>query len=181
MHPAAFHYVRRTVGQYPIPMAAKVVEIGGRNINGTIRDLFDIGTDGVYLCTDLYPGPGVDVVVDGAALNLESPADVAVCCEVLEHAANAQAIVANMARCVGQGGRVIITAAGCGEGWARAPHSAWDGCQLREGEHYANISASDLMAWLAEAGCSDIEVSTNPQAGDVYATARTPARQEEWR
>lgn len=171
MHPAAFHFVRRTLGTYPLPYAARVVEIGGRNINGTIRDLFEVDQ---YLATDLHPGAGVDLVADGATLSLTSPVDVAVCCEVLEHAPHAPAIVANMVRLVTPGGRVIITAAGCGDGWARAPHSAVDGHTLRDGEHYANITHRDLFAWLADAGCVDIAVTENAPVCDVYATARAP-------
>lgn len=171
MHAEAFAFVRHTLTQHPCAPDAFVVEIGGLDINGTVRGLFPPH----YLSTDVTDGPGVDRVADGATLTLDQPADVVVCCEVLEHAPHAQAIVANMARIASPGGRLIITAAGADGDWARLPHSAVDGGDVRDGEHYANVSPGALSAWLREAGCTDVKVWVNPSAGDVYATARTPA------
>jgi len=181
MHMLAYTYVARVLAAHPLTLPCRVVEIGARDINGSIRGLFDGAR---YLATDLHPGPGVDIVSDGATLELPRPVDVVVCCEVLEHAVNADRIVANMGRMLRPGGRLIVTAAGHGAGWtrepysaawARAPHSAVDGCAIREGEHYANISAATLTAWLTDAGCTDIEVETDHAAGDVYATATREA------
>ena len=171
MHPAAFAFVAQTVARYPVRPGARVLEIGARDINGSIRAVFAcIGVR--YVGTDIAPGPGVDVVADGATFRLpDALADVVVCCEVLEHAPTAAEIVANTARLLCPGGRVILTAAGCGEGWDRTPHSAIDGGAVREGEHYANVSEADLRAWLEAAGFVDIEVSSHTTAKDVYATA----------
>jgi hypothetical protein len=69
-----------------------VVEIGGRNVNGSVRELFH--PECAYLSTDIAPGDGVDIVADGASLSLDIAADLVVCCEVLEHASNADAVVA---------------------------------------------------------------------------------------
>lgn len=168
MHAEAYAYVQRQLAAHPVHADAMVVEIGGRNVNGTIRDLFGPVR---YLATDIAPGPGVDLVADGATLVVTEPADIVVCCEVLEHAANAAAIVANMARIAGPGGRLLITAAGAQGGWARAPHSAIDGGGLRPFEYYANVAPSALEAWLQAADCEAIEVTVNPAVGDVYATA----------
>lgn len=168
MHAEAYAYVQRTLERHPIARDARVLEIGGRNINGTIRDLFPTPH---YLTTDILPGEGVDMVADGATLTLDAPVDVAVCCEVLEHAEAPDAIVANMVRLLIPGGRLIITAAGCGPGWARAEHSAYDGGPRRPGEPYANISHDDLTAWLSQ--CEDVDITVNPIAGDIYATAIT--------
>jgi SAM-dependent methyltransferase len=172
MHAEAFRYVSLMLRLEPCPPGAHVVEIGGRNINGSVRELFTQLPEGHYLSTDILPGEGVDVVADGATLTVETPADIVLCCEVLEHAPDAGAIVANMARIARPGGRLIITAAGADSWWARLPHSAIDGCALQDGEHYANISPAALTYWLERAGCERIEVLTNPIAGDIYATAR---------
>lgn len=170
MHPAAFSFVATVVAKYPPHAGARVLEIGARDINGSIRAVF-ASSDVRYLGTDIAPGPGVDLVADGATLTLPAPADIAVCCEVLEHTPEAEAIIANLATLLEPGGRIIITAAGQGDGWARAPHSAVDGCALKEGEYYGNISEADLREWLDRAGFVKIKAIGNVGWQDVYATA----------
>jgi hypothetical protein len=93
MHAGAWAYVARTIGRYPVARGALVVELGARNVNGSIRSLFAPVAGLRYLGTDIAPGPGVDVVTPGESLTLEAPADVVVCCEVLEHTSAAPAIV----------------------------------------------------------------------------------------
>jgi SAM-dependent methyltransferase len=171
MHTAAYAYVEHMLARHPYAPDAYVVEIGGRDVNGSVRALFH--TPAVrYLSTDVSDGIGVDQVADGATLTLDTPADVVVCCEVLEHAANAGDIVANMARIATPGGLLLITAAGAHDTWARAPHSAIDGGDIREGEHYANITPHALSAWLTQAGCVDVQIWLNAAACDIYASAR---------
>lgn len=135
-----------------------MLEIGGRNINGSIRPLF--GAD--YTALDLAPGPGVDIVADAATWEPGETFDAVVCCEVLEHTPDAEAIVATMGKAVGPGGSLIITAA-CPD---RAPHSAVDGGPLRPGEFYRNVDPTDLSRWLRAIGTCEVDVWL---AGDVYA------------
>jgi len=170
MHREAYRYVGLTLMRYPCPPPAHVVEIGGRNVNGSVRELFH--PECAYLSTDIAHGDGVDIVADGANLTLDIPADLVICCEVLEHASNADAVVANMAKIAKPGGRLIITAAAQDGAWARVPHSAVDGGPLKDGEYYGNVTPAALTYWLEQAGCDGIDVWTNPIAGDVYATAR---------
>ena len=164
MHPAAYRFVASIVSAGQVPPGL-VVELGGRDVNGSIRGLFW----GSYVSVDLAPGPGVDVVADAATYTPPAPAACVVCCEVLEHAPTAPAIVANAAAMLQPGGLLIVTAAGDG----RAPHSAVDGGPLRDGEYYANVTPGDVGGWCA--GLEQVRVWTNRRAGDIYATARKPA------
>jgi len=75
------------------------------------------------------------------------PADLVVCCEVLEHAENWRQIIRRSRQWLKPGGALIVTSAGLG----RKPHSC-DGGQLREGEYYRNLDPSDLRAELIAAG-----------------------------
>src|SRR5262245_62083953 len=126
MHLEAYAFVQGMAHERP---RGPVLEIGGRNINGTVRGLF-VGDP--YCAIDLTPGPGVDVVADGASFApLAAPACI-VCCEVLEHTGAAAAIVRNAHRILRPGGILLLTAAGPG----REPHSAIDGGDLRPGEYY---------------------------------------------
>ena len=159
MHIEAHEYaVRHRAGR----RFGDVVEVGSRDINGSVRALIDCKT---YTGIDLAAGAGVDVV--GDAFDMRHPCDLVVCMEVLEHEPRAEALVAHMAGWLRPGGAMLVTAAGPG----RADHSAHDGGGLRPGEHYANIEPLDLSAWLTAAGLVRVVEWVGP---DVRAWAVRP-------
>lgn len=172
MHAEARAFVERMVRR--LPPRTVVVEVGSRNVNGTIRDLF--AGPCMYLGTDIEPGAGVDLVIDFAEprnlwlalkdLDHHQP-DTVVCCEVLEHAPRAREIVRNALSLVTPGGYLILTCAAPG----RAPHSAVDGGPLREGEYYRNVSGEDVTRWVAGAPVL-IEVEEHDPRGDLYMLIR---------
>ena len=165
MHVHARTFVSNTVDALRVN-PKRVLEIGGRNINGTIRDLF-AGVD-EYHAIDLEPGSGVDTVADWLAYDPPFVPDCIVCCEVLEHAPEAEAMVVKALRSLAPGGVLIVTAAGPG----RMPHSAIDGGAIRQGEFYKNVDPSDLATWFASVRDIDhSRVFTAPGPGDVYGVA----------
>lgn len=157
MHPEARAWIAANACR-----ALTVIEIGGRNVNGTVRDLFP-GSH--YTAIDRVPGSGVDVVADGATWKPPKQVDVVVCCEVLEHTPTAEQIVANARQMLKPGGLLLLTAATDG----RAHHSATDGGPLRDGEFYRNVSREMLAGWLAKYARHQIEVDRD--RGDIYAAA----------
>jgi SAM-dependent methyltransferase len=159
MHAEAYEFVRRAVER--TGPFGQVLEIGGRDINGTVRPLFG---DAEYVSLDLVEGPGVDVVADAATWD-PGPRwfDCVVCCEVLEHASDAAALVARARTWLRPGGALIMTCASD----PRAPHSAVDGWELRDGEHYANVSEEDMLAWSE--GYSRVTIEHDAGHGDLYA------------
>lgn len=166
MHAAAFAFIQSVAHERPPGL---VVELGGFNINGSIRALFTEP----YLSTDVRPGQGVDVVADGATYVPPVPAACVVCCEVLEHTAAAEAICRNAYRMLQPGGVFFVTAAGVGRAphsAIDAPHSTFDGVALLTDAHYANVTADQLTAWLDD--FATVRVVVNPIACDVYAMAR---------
>lgn len=163
MHIEARNYVAGVVAGETYGSA---VEVGGRWINGGVRDLLDALT---YTSLDLHPGPNVDVVTDVCDWTPPAPVDVVVCCEVLEHAPEAQRVVEACVGMLAPGGRFVMTCAGPG----RAPHSALDGAEAREGEHYANVTVDEMSLWLT--GLKDVEVELHTDRGDLYATGVAPA------
>lgn len=172
MHPSAHEFVARVVASRRGALG-DVVEVGARNINGSVRELF--GEASSYLATDIAPGNGVERIVDATdadAMPAES-CDTIVCCEVLEHAPLAP-IVASVARWLRPGGILIATMATVG----RAPHSAQDGGALRDGEYYENVTADAMFDALDAAGLLALEVTTNASAGDLYVLARKPLPRE---
>jgi SAM-dependent methyltransferase len=144
MHPAAFDYVRARVIEHDLEHSARVLDLGGRNINGTTRALFP---DAEYVSCDIVPGPDVDVVGNAATISV-GRVDVVVSTELLEHTSEGAAIVANARRHLDAGGVFIATMAGPG----RPVHSATGASHLEPGEWYRNIEPDELAHWLAEAG-----------------------------
>jgi hypothetical protein len=171
MHTEVIDFVRSVVELTPIP-SGPVIEIGGRNINGTVRPLFN---GRPYASIDLQNGPGVDMVADVCQLDPTRTAkalfkrrDVAcvVCCEVLEHARNGKRICRWAYHVLAPNGLFIVTAASP----TRAPHSGIDGGEVQDGEHYKGVSAATLRGWLIDFPIA--QVSTRRDGLDVYAVAR---------
>jgi SAM-dependent methyltransferase len=166
MHPEAREFVARTLAD--LPPRRSVVEIGSRQINGSIRDLLNGAR---YTGLDLYEGPGVDVVTDAATWDPPEPVDTVICCEVLEHVPDPTMLLASARRWLAPGGVLIVTAAS----YDRPAHSGVDGGPPRWGEHYANIGPTTLACWLEDFGFGRVFVRHDPAAGDVHATAFAPS------
>ena len=146
MHAAARAFVERWVRP---DTDDPVIEIGSRNVNGGLRDLFPRAPEHqTYVGIDIADGPGVDIVCDAADYVPPELVDLVLCCEVLEHAERWQAVLLAAASWLRPGGRLIVTCAGPG----RPPHSAVDGGELRQGEYYWNLTTWELVDALAGAG-----------------------------
>jgi SAM-dependent methyltransferase len=176
MHRQALEYVaRHTNGRH----YRTVVEFGSRDVNGSPRTV--IGADR-YIGVDLVGGNGVDYVADAATWKLVEgrrsglgTVDLVVCCEVLEHTPYVEDIIANAARHLEPGGKLIVTCAAD----PRLPHSAVDGARLRPGEHYENLTGDRLLRACGKAGLRhhDIQRVVHPNhGGDLYLTAAKDAR-----
>ena len=161
MHQSAFQYVASAVKGHTF---GTVVEYGSRDINGSVRGLFDCDT---YVGIDPVAGPGVDVVGDGATYKHDGPVDCVVCCEVFEHLPGWKRLVKAAAKLVEDDGLLIVTCATTG----RPPHSAMDGAGLKEGEFYANVTKKELVDACKTHGWKVVDVQINQAAHDLYLTA----------
>jgi len=162
MHAEAMAWVEQHCTDAPV----SVLDIGGRNINGTPRPLFPNAT--LYRVLDIAPGDGVDIVADAANWVPDRRYDVVVCCEVFEHTDVWPAILRTAHRALAPGGLLILTMAGPG----RAVHSAVDGGpDLYDGEHYANVEAAELEAALVSTGFRRVVVDEQTNSHDVRAVA----------
>ena len=165
MHPSAFAYIKAHA-----PAAARVLDIGSLDVNGTaqglsLRALF---SDAGYHGIDEHDGPGVDAVVSAADYDGAGRFDLVVSTEAMEHAPHPEDIIACAWRSLSPGGMLLLTAAAP----ERQPHNC-DGTGYSGIEHYANIHPDQLRAWLAD--WEDVEVVHQPSLGDVYASAKKPA------
>jgi hypothetical protein len=165
MHEQAMAWVAQHATDQPV----SVLDLGGRDINGSPRGLFPNATR--YTVLDVLPGPEVDIVADAAMWNPDGRRwDVAVACELFEHTDQWPAICRTALRALRRGGRFIVTTAAPG----RQPHSGVDGGPLHFGEYYANVDPDALRLTLEEAGFTAIEVDVQPSPSDVRAVASRP-------
>lgn len=162
MHPEAFAWVAAHATGAPV----EVLDIGGRNINGGVRDLFPGATR--YIAVDIREGPGVDVVADASTWVPDQEYDVVVSTETFEHTAVWPDICLTAYKACKTGGKLILTMAGPG----RAVHSAVDGGpSLHPGEYYGNVEPELLRETLESAGWKDIVVDYLPGAADTRVIA----------
>jgi SAM-dependent methyltransferase len=150
LHSEAYDWVLHAVDKADRPFCS-VLEIGCRNINGTVRHLF--GTDD-YFGVDISGGWGVDVVADATVWRPDRQFGGVVCCEVAEHCEDWPLLVECAFESLSPGGTFIFTAAGPG----RAPHSGVDGGPVRDDEFYGNVEPEDLIEALNFAGFLTYEI-----------------------
>lgn len=164
MHPEAYEWVTR----HATTEAVSVLDIGGRNVNGSVKDLFPRADP--YVALDILPGEGVDIVADASNWQPDRGYDVVVCCETFEHTPVWAGICVTAYKALNPGGRFILTTAAPG----RPPHSAIDGGVLRGSEYYGNIIPAALRRTLDESGFTDVIVDERPSPADVRAVAVRP-------
>lgn len=148
MHEAVLSWV----GQFRSPDDLAVLDIGGRDLNGSTRPLFPNANP--YHVLDVLPGPKVDFVADAAEWTSELKYDLVVCTETFEHAEKWRGIIATAWNVLRPGGWLIFTCAGPG----RPPHSGVEAVWgLIGDEWYANVSPQEIAAELTEQGWTEIE------------------------
>lgn len=158
MHPEVIEWVSR----YGTDETVTVLDIGGRDLNGSTRSLFP---NADYTSLDIRPGDGVDIVADASTWTPDREYDLVLCTEVFEHTPDWQEICRTAHKATRPGGRFVVTCAGP----RRAPHSGISATGLQPGEYYQNLDAAGLRGGLEGAGWSDVMVE---QLGrDLRATA----------
>lgn len=145
-----------------------VLDLGGRDNNGSFRDFFPNAS---FKVVDIVDGTDVDVVADAADYEPQKIYSVVLCTEVFEHAVRWPEIVRTMSRALLPGGVAVITAGTD----PRRPHGALDGHYLEPGEeYYENVDPHQLRWVLKENGFGPIFIETRltgREPGDVYCFA----------
>lgn len=143
MHVSVVQWVGAQVIQWGLIKAPSVLEVGALNVNGSCRDFFQ----GSYVGVDLEEGPGVDVIMDGEALDFQNESfDIVLSTEMLEHCYHPWKVVSEMARVLRPGGFLLLTARGFDARGAFALHNYPDDL-WRFGEHafYALVEDTGLV------------------------------------
>lgn len=170
MHREAMEWVHENA-----PRDAKwILDIGGRDVNGTPRGMFKEAR--CYRVIDIVPGPEVDVCVDAAEWTPDRAYDLVLACEVFEHAERWPDICYTALMALKPGGVFVATMGGPG----RAVHSGRDGSgNLWPGETYANVDPEQLRTVLESQGWVDVVVDYQPNPADTRCRAVRPVTSHE--
>ena len=118
-------FARSTLGH--LPEASRVLEVGSRNVNGTVRDLIE-PVASWYIGVDIVPGPGVDQILN--VLDLErrfAPGsfDLVVTTEMIEHCGDWKRAMVQMVQTTRCGGLLMITTRSPGFALHGYPQDHW--------------------------------------------------------
>lgn len=166
-HPEQVRFCERVKERFPdFFYGTKVLEVGSRNINGSLRSLYDQCD---YTGIDAVDGKDVDVVCVGHEFEAAACSfDVVCSAEVLEHDPHARETVTHMVELARKGGLVFITCATENRpehGTRRTGKNYspdWD--------HYRNISIGELLLWTgaADGVLSEVYAEINTDIDDLY-------------
>ena len=158
MHDSVMSFVGDCVELYGLA-GHSTLEVGSRNINGSVRDLFA----GAYIGVDMIDGPGVDQVCRADDLPFtDNSFAVVVCTEMLEHDPYPWLSLPEMARVLRPGGVLILTARGIGFPLHGFPDDYWR----------FTVSAFNHLFRLA--GLEPIRVQEDPEWPGVLGLAGKP-------
>jgi SAM-dependent methyltransferase len=157
------------IGQFRSDEDLAVLDIGGRDLNGSPRSLFPQANP--YHVLDLREGPNVHIVADAATWRgNENAYDLVICTEVFEHTPGWALILQTAWELLRPGGWLLFTCAGPG----RPAHSGIEPVPgLIGDEWYANVAPGDIADVLRKQGWTEIEThlrGTDTQGKAVKAS-----------
>lgn len=166
MHPQAWNFL---LSQQEFMSPESIIDIGGRNNNGTPRDIWN---QSEYTALDILEAPDVDIVADASKWKPTRQWSMGLCTEVFEHVRpeTHEPILANLRQAVRPGGRMLLTCATD----PRPRHAAAGGAYMDPNEFYANVIPEDLLLALNRAGWIVEVFMVNPDPGDIYVRAINP-------
>ena len=169
MHPEARRGFHRMLQAAHIntDQPARVLDLGGQDVNGTVHDLLPNATIDVL---DIKHGRGVTIVADARTWrrpHATDPDDLVITTELREHLPNWPQAIHTAYHALRPDGVLIITAAATGRG----PHGANGESRPPAGEHYENVDPAHLVTVIHPLFAS-YGVEHKPKPSDVYAWAR---------
>lgn len=145
MHPNIREFVEEVRDRYPRRFCgAAVLEVGARNVNGSVRDLFE---DCDCIGLDLVPGEGVDLVCHAREFVRPGEFDTVISTEALEHDRHWRDSLRQMAENLTPGGLLVVTCAGPGrQEHGTTEHEPDDSPATND--YYQNLRIADVAPVL---------------------------------
>ena len=142
-----------------------VVEVGSRDVNGSLRSIITAWGANRYIGLDILQGPGVDVVCRAEEVTDklgENSFDIVISTEMLEHIENWREAISNIKRVCKPGGIVLLTTRSQGYGYHGYPYDFW---------RYGTDDMKEIFADF-----EILELEEDPEAPGVFVKARKPQR-----
>lgn len=124
MHDTAYEIGKKFFEVYWSPAFNRILDVGSRDVNGSLRDFCPAGA--IYVGIDLEPGPGVDIVPeDHNVFPFDSESfDLIVSTSAFEHDQMFWLTFAEMARVLKPGGFIYVNAPSNGR-YHSFPYDNW--------------------------------------------------------
>jgi SAM-dependent methyltransferase len=125
--PVCIDFVRSQLRREDV-QGRQVLEVGARDVNGSVRPLIEELEPAGYVGIDIEPGPAVDVVCSAERLVSRFGADafdVVVSTEVLEHVWDWRSVITNIKTVLRPTGIVLVTTRSHGFGLHGYPYDFW--------------------------------------------------------
>lgn len=169
MHESVLAWGARVVAAYGLDDPTHhVLEVGSRDVNGSLRPLF--ARAGAYTGIDMEAGPGVDIVGDAADVASAGVLfDVVVSTELLEHCDRFWAALDAMGAALAAGGWLMLTA----RGWTPDGRAMFEHSYPHD---YWRFGPQSVPLLLELAGCDLIETEQDDQAPGFMALGRRRGR-----
>ena len=140
------------------------LEVGSRNINGSLRGIVEAFSPGSYIGVDMVPGDGVDQLCNAEKLIErfgQESFDVLISTEMLEHVRDWCKVVENFKLLLRPAGLLLITTRSRGFPYHEAPFDFW------------RYEISDMRQIFSDFTIETLE--SDPEEPGVFLKARKPA------
>ena len=161
-HASCIEFIRRHVSSIDVA-GREVLEVGARNVNGSVRELVCTLQPRRYVGVDLEPGPGVDEICDAKELVSRfgpSTFDVVISTEMLEHVRDWHTVVTQFKAVLRPAGLLFLTTRSRGFPYHPFPEDFW------------RFELSDMEEIFSD--CDREVLETDPSMPGVFLRARKP-------
>jgi SAM-dependent methyltransferase len=160
MHASVLSFIERFA---PDVRGRSILEVGSKNINGSVRSVLEPREPSSYVGIDVEPGEGVDRVtsVEQMAFQTEvcgRPFDIVVSAEMLEHAQDWHAAFRAMAELLVPGGWLLLTTRSEGFPYHNPPD-------------YWRFDAATLEQAARACGLLVVNLDPDPQVPGIFLKA----------